>query len=212
MKPILSLIALATVTCGFSQLPMLRRSLLSQRGGISTYPGQAPAQSGSNLSANSSSTVPTETIRLLGMTSVEQKLGMTADEYTELTHLSRSMSAATTSEEQAYSAVSKFLTTSQISLLQTLLVEDLGYGALALSTVRSQLNLSSSQSGQILAILDTLEAAKRTILSMESQARTAVAAVSKIATKANISLAMILTSTQDAQLRLLSTRAVASTP
>jgi hypothetical protein len=204
MKTVLILMLAAAAAFSAAQVPSYPYPRNSGAGPASQ--GQASnGQRGSNSKANAKAgnVVPTEVIRVLSTTSAQKELSLTSDELASLGEISRNILAVNTSEGDAFAAVSKALTTTQIAKLQQLMVEDLGYGALALSAVRSKLTLTEAQSSQVSTLVDIQEAAKRAILSQSSNADSAVKAVSQLASLTNSALAKILTSTQDSALHKL---------
>lgn len=128
---------------------------------------------------------------------------MTSDEYSILPRLAPTLPAATTSEDQAFGSVSRVLTSTQTSRLEELLVQDLGYGAVALSDVRMKLGLSTDQTMQITGLLSTLESAKKAIIGLNTDANRTKSAVSQVAASANQSIEAALTADQRSKLQSL---------
>jgi hypothetical protein len=196
MKTVYGLVLFSLAGSVFAQAPWQR------------FPEQGPQQQNPQNSrtnqataAPSASTITTETIRLLGLKSVQEDITMTENEYTDLSQLANTLPAASTTEDQAYTAVSKVLTKTQSDRLEQLLIQDLGFGSLEISDVRTKLNLSSDQTTQINALVASLQTAKQAILGMNSSAVASVQAISKVANSTDLSLEVALTADQRTKLK-----------
>lgn len=169
-------------------------------------PTGVPPQGGRSQSQSQSPRQPaaqtqTETVRLLSLSSVQNDLGLNLTEWTALNKVVRTLKGASVTEDEALAAVSQVLTTAQVNRLKELLVQDLGYGSLALSDVRSRLALTTEQAAQVDSILSLLAAAKK---------GAAPGAVKGLQAQANAQLAKVLTADQDAKLRGLAGKALGS--
>ena len=170
-------------------------------GGPSGPGGMAPSN-GRRNAPNPSQTSPspqTETIRLLGLPAVQTELALNAVQHSALVSVARTL-GNTVSEETAFGKVSKALTLAQTTRLRELLVQDMGYNAPGLSTVRSVLSLTSEQTAQISSILSLVESARRAAATA-SDPRAAQQALSGLASPSSAALAKVLTVEQDARLR-----------
>ena len=218
MKAFTILIAASIVAISAAQYPPYQpRGSTGSTGPTNSGPSQQSqqqsAQHGTNSAASSpAATVPTEVIRVLSSSTVQQELDITSEELSELDRAARSLQASTTSEDEAFTAVSKSLTSAQIAQLEKLMVQDLGYGALALSYVRSKLSLTDAQTTQITTLTSIQEAAKRAILMQSSNASAAVKSISGIADITNAALAKVLTAAQDSAMRKLASAPAAQAP
>ncbi len=143
----------------------------------------------------------TETVRLLSLSSVQNDLGLNLTEWTALNRVVRTLKGSSVTEDQALAAVSQVLTTAQVNRLKELLVQDLGYGSLALSDVRSRLSLTTDQAAQIDSILSLVATAKKSA---------APGSVKALQAQANAQLAKVLTADQDTKLRGLAGKALGS--
>ena len=179
-----------------------------QRGGMARQSNTVSAPS-TKMATNRAVSQESETIRILRLKAVQVDLGLSQTELQELSSIALSLSRTSATEEIAYTAVSQALTAAQATRLQQLLVQDLGYNALALSDVREQLFLQDSQSAQIASLVSTLEAAKSALASSLDVASAASAKTSLLA-KAGAKLAKVLTADQDKKLRSLAGRSLAN--
>lgn len=174
-------------------------------------PGGPPRQGGNGMNRSVPqtrvATTPTsETVRLVSLSAVQNDLGLTLNQWTGINAAVRSLRGASTTEDQALATVSKALTAAQSARLKELLVQDLGYGSLALTDVRAQLTLTAEQAKSMTFVLSTFDTAKKALASASPEA--AQKALADLQSQTNASLAKLLTSEQDAKLRSLAGRAL----
>ncbi len=150
--------------------------------------------------SNQSSQTTTETMRLLGLKAVQTDLGLTLNEWTALSAFARTNGTATLTEDAAFTAVGKILTEAQTTRLRELLVQDLGYAALSLSSVRAQLELTTEQATSVTALTSNLQIAKKAVSNPQ--------ALVELQKTTRAALAKALTASQDAKLRSLAGRAL----
>jgi len=150
------------------------------------------------------------TIQLLSRSDVEKDLGITAEQYSQLSQVARTLSTQSVTEDTACASVSKVLTATQMSRLTELLVRYLGYGSLALSSVRSKLELTTEQQAQIANILSQLSQSRQVVQSTATSDLAAARGKAELQKQANTLLGKVLTSEQDASLRTLAGKALGS--
>ena len=193
-------------------LAVLSPIVLAQGGPPPRQSGMGGPPQGTSSRPNGPSvavSMETETIRLLGMRSVQSDLALTSEEFNALGTIARTLRGATATEDTALAAVSKALTADQLARLKELLVQDLGYNALALADVRAKLSLSDEQVERITSLVSTTEIAK-SALAASTDAASATRAKATLAAKTSAELAKVLTEDQDKKLRALAGKALGS--
>ncbi len=144
----------------------------------------------------------TEAIHLLSLTAVQTDLAMTADQWSALNSLASQLQAGSASEDQSLAAVGGVLTETQTKRLKELIVQDMGYGSLALTSIREELDLSADQTSQITTLTATFDSVKKA-LATATNAALSQTALTQLRKETNAGLAKILTSSQDTKLRSL---------
>lgn len=145
-----------------------------------------------------------ETMRLLGLRSVETEIGMTQAQWNALNSIASKLIASGATEQQSLDAVSGSLSEAQVNRLKELLVQDLGYGSLALKDVQDALMLSSDQLSQIVSLISSYDTVRKALLTSTSDVSKAI---TQLRTTTNSSLAKVLTAEQDAKLKSLAGKA-----
>lgn len=176
-------------------------------------PSQAQVQAFARASANQAAIVSlarTETVRVLSLASVQKELSITRGQYMALDKAAATLNGKISTEDEAASAVSMLLTEEQNVRLQELLIQDMGYGALALSGVREKLSLTADQSSRITEAVTTLTTAKTAILTGTNDASTAGKALGELARTVNTTLSKVLTGEQDKAFRALAGKSLGS--
>lgn len=143
----------------------------------------------------------TVTIELLGMTSVQRDLAITAEQYAALSALAAKAQSTGLTEDAVRASAATILSAAQSARLTELLVQYLGYGSLAFADVRAKLELSEDQEARIADILTGLAAAKRAVVSTATTASALQRATAELQSSANARLAKVLTEDQDKRLR-----------
>lgn len=170
--------------------------------GQSGSPMSAPQRT--NTAKSVSSVEMPETIRLLSLRSVETELGMTQAQWNTLNNIAGKLISSGASEQQSLDAVSPTLSEAQLTRLKELLVQDLGYGSLALNDVRDSLALSSDQLTQIVSLISSYDTVRKALLTSTSDVSKAL---TQLRTTTNNSLAKVLTAEQDTKIKSLTGKA-----
>ena len=196
MRIIASFTLVSTAACAWCQMGPLPGGMGQggppmRSGGM----GQGQVQGRGNSQSQGARMSVTETIRLLSLKAVQNDLQIDAQQYSALSTVARTAQGTTLTEDQALSAVGKVLTVAQTTRLTELLVQDMGYGSLALSSVRAKVDLKADQATAITALTSTLDDTKKAGVSSQ--------ALASMRTKTNAALAKLLTAEQDAKLRAL---------
>lgn len=166
-------------------------------------PSTANRASGGASARTGSTFAGTETIWLLTLATVQKDLGLTRDEYDALGTTAKSLKTGAT-EDTALAAVAKVLTADQTTRLKELLVQDLGYNALALADVRAALSLTADQQTAITALVSSLQTSTQAVVATPDAAATRA----RLRSQTSANLAKLLTAEQDAKLRNLAGRAL----
>jgi len=183
------------------------------RGGAGQRPppqtNQTSNRPGPPQNRTSTSTAATSaTITLLSRTDVQRDLAITADQYSQLSQIARSVSGQTASEDSIRASVARALSSDQINRLTELTIQYLGYGALSLSDVRANLKLSTDQEARISEILSSLAQSKQTLQAAASNPSAAQKALAELQSQANGQLAKVLSADQDKLLRAMAGRSL----
>lgn len=165
-------------------------------------------QGGNRTAPAAEASYSTETIRLLAMKSVQTELAITATELTALGTIAQGLQSASTTEESALTAVAKVLTAAQVTRLKELLVQDMGYGSLAIASIREDLKLSTEQTTRITTIVASLASSKAALQGTTTDRST----VQRLTAAASAQMGKVLTADQDAELRARAGKAVGTSP
>lgn len=152
-------------------------------------------------------------LKLLLRTDVQSDLAMTQAQNTKLAALfGFDGTKASYTDSEVLSKVSRALTADQIRRLKELAVQYLGYDALDLTEVQDALALTTKQKTEVQKILAAEQEASAPItqqLAVSAAVRQKnLSRLAQIRTEANAALAKVLTTEQDAQLKVLAGRQI----